>query len=548
MAITAIKKITKIKSTKDLRIIAAKKEKKEAKEAAAETVSEHESLKSSALLSEMASLSTDKLTENGAYAHSSTKNPLLDFFGRCGALRKRRTEDVLRLFMAAFDYDETHAMKALFYTRDIRGGQGERRTFRTIIRHLANSHPDAIARNIELIPEYGRFDDLYEFVGTPLEDLAFSVIAKQWNADAEALAAGQYTKVSLLAKWLKSENASSRKTKELAKLTYEHLDMSPKEYRQSLTAFRSVIHIVETAMSSGRWDSIDYSKLPSLAHKKYRAAFARHDEDGYKSYLESLKQGKTKINASTLYPYDLVKAYTQKGYYLSESKVNETVEAQWKALPNYITGDDSFLVMVDTSGSMYPDAICSSVGLGIYFAERAKGIFKNHFITFSDNPRLVEIPHGANSTLQDKILKVLDPNYVGYSTNLEAAFDMLLKAAIKGKVPQSDMPRAIVAISDMEIDAAYPCPCKYGESSNPTDFTTLMEEKFKKAGYKMPTLVYWNVEARQDTFHAEQNDNVRFVSGQSASTFKTLCEDCDSFDAVALMLRVLDGERYGGIR
>lgn len=539
MAITAIKKITKIKSTKDLKLIAAKK-----KEAATEAVSEHESLKSSALLSGMASLSTDKLTENGAYAHSSTKNPLLDFFGQCGALRKRRTEDIIRLFMAAFAYDETHALKALFYTRDIRGGQGERRTFRTIIRHLANSHPDAIARNIELIPEYGRFDDLYEFVGTPLEDLAFSVIAKQWNADAEALAAGQYTKVSLLAKWLKSENASSRKTKELAKLTYKHLDISPKEYRQSLTAFRSVIHIVETAMSSGHWDSIDYSKLPSLAHKKYRAAFARHDEDGYKSYLESLKQGKTKINASTLYPYDLVKAYTQKGY----CKLDETVEAQWKALPNYITGDDSFLVMADTSGSMYPDAICSSVGLGIYFAERAKGIFKNHFITFSDNPRLVELPHAANSTLQDKILKVLDPNYVGYSTNLEAAFDMLLKAAINGKVPQSDMPRAIVVISDMEIDAAYDYPCDYGEFSGPTDFTTLMAERFEKAGYKMPTLVYWNVEARQDTFHAEQNDNVRFVSGQSASTFKTLCEDCDSFDAVALMLRVLDGERYGGIR
>ena len=539
MAITAIKKITKIKSTKDLKLIAAKK-----KEAATEAVSEHESLKSSALLSGMASLSTDKLTENGAYAHSSTKNPLLDFFGQCGALRKRRTEDIIRLFMAAFAYDETHALKALFYTRDIRGGQGERRTFRTIIRHLANSHPDAIARNIELIPEYGRFDDLYEFVGTPLEDLAFSVIAKQWNADAEALAAGQYTKVSLLAKWLKSENASSRKTKELAKLTYKHLDISPKEYRQSLTAFRSVIHIVETAMSSGHWDSIDYSKLPSLAHKKYRAAFARHDEDGYKSYLESLKQGKTKINASTLYPYDLVKAYTQKGY----CKLDETVEAQWKALPNYITGDDSFLVMADTSGSMYPDALCSSVGLGIYFAERAKGIFKNHFITFSDNPRLVELPHAANSTLQDKILKVLDPNYVGYNTNLEAAFDMLLKAAINGKVPQSDMPRAIVVISDMEIDAAYGYPCDYGESSGPTDFTTLMAERFEKSGYKMPTLVYWNVEARQDTFHAEQNDNVRFVSGQSASTFKTLCEDCDSFDAVALMLRVLDGERYEGVR
>ena len=545
MAITAIKKVTKMKSTKELKIIAAKEKE------AAEAVSEYETRKSAApkgstLLSGMASISTDKLTENGAYAHSSTKNPLLDFFGECGALRRRSDEDILRLFMAAFAYDETHALKALFYTRDIRGGQGERRTFRTIIRHLANSHPDAIARNIELIPEYGRFDDLYEFVGTPLEDLAFSVIAKQWNADAEALAAKEYGKVSLLGKWLKSENASSKKTKELAELTYKHLGMSPKEYRQSLTTFRSVIHVVETAMSSGKWDSIDYSKLPSLAHKKYRAAFARHDEEGYKAYLESVKKGEAKINAATLYPYDLVKAYTQGGYYRSGSKVDETVEAQWKALPNYMTGDDSFLVMVDTSGSMYPNAICSSVGLGIYFAERAKGIFKNHFITFSDDPRLVEIPHGANATLQDKVMKVLDPHYVGYSTNLEVAFDMLLNAAIKGKVPQSDMPRAIVAISDMEINSA--CSRGYGKRSEATDFTTLMAERFKAAGYEMPTLVYWNVEARQDTFHAEENDNVRFVSGQSASTFKALCEDCDSFSAVALMLKVLDDKRYEAVR
>lgn len=534
MASTAIKKVTKMASTEEIKTIAAKK-----------IVSEHKGApksSTSTLLSEMASISTDKFTENGAYAHSSTKNPLLDFFAECGALRKRSDDDIIRLFMSAFDYDEIHALKALFYARDIRGGQGERRTFRIIIRYLANSHPDAIARNIELIPEYGRFDDLYEFVGTPLEDLAFSVIAKQWNADVDALSSKEYGKVSLLGKWLKSENASSSKTKELAKLTYQHLGMSPKEYRQSLTTFRSIIHIVETAMSSGQWDSIDYSKLPALAHKKYRAAFARHDKDGYNAYLESVKKGETKINASTLYPYDLVRAYTKNGAYYSKNQIDQTVEAQWKALPNYMTGDDSFLVMVDTSGSMFPDAICSSVGLGIYFAEHAKGIFKNHFITFSDKPRLVEIPHGENATLQDKVREVLNPHYVGFSTNLEAAFDMLLKAAVKGKVPQSDMPRAIVAISDMEINEA----CEDPDAS--TDFTTLMAEKFKAAGYGMPTLIYWNVEARHDTFHAEENDKVTFVSGQSASTFKTLCENCDSLSAAALMMRVLDSERYGAVR
>ena len=541
MAITAVKKVTSMKSTKELKTIAAnKKEAKEAKEAATASGA-------SALISGMKSITTDKYTENGAYAHSSTRNPLLDFFGECGALRTRSEADIKRLFMNAFNFDEEHALKALFYTRDVRGGQGERRTFRTIIRHLALTHPDAIARNIELIPEYGRFDDLYTFVGTPLEDLAFSVIAKQWNADAEAIASKEYGKVSLLGKWLKSENASSEETKKLAAATYKHLGLTPKEYRQSLTAFRSVIKIVENAMSSGKWNSIDYSKLPSLAHKKYRAAFARHDEKGYKTYLESIKKDKAKINASTLYPYDLVKTYINNGHYCNGCRVDETVEAQWKALPNYMTGDDSFLVMVDTSYSMYPKAICSSVGLGIYFAERAKGVFKNHFITFSREPRLIMIPHGENATLQDKVMKVLDPKYIGYDTNLEAAFDMLLRAAVNNKVPQSDMPKAIVVISDMEINSATRS-YDYDGDRKPTDFTTLMSQKFKEAGYEMPRLIYWNVQARHDTFHAEVDDNVRFVSGQSASTFKALCEDCDSLSAVALMLKVLDGERYAAVK
>lgn len=493
----------------------------------------------STLLSATTDTLEGKYTENGAYARTTTGHPVLDFFAQSGALRPRTDTEIINLFMPAFFYDQTQALRALFYTRNIRGGQGERRTFRVLINYLASTHPDALAPNVQFIPKYGRFDDLYSLVDTPLEDLAFAIISDQWNHDAAAIDASDFASVSLLGKWLKSENASSSDTKRLARLTYKKLNLSPREYRQSLTTFRSVINILEKAMSNNTWDTIDYEKIPSLAHFKHRAAFSRHDSARYSKYLDALQKGTKKINASTLYPYNLIEEYTNMhggyGYFGHEANlVDRTLEAQWKALPNFLKGDDSFLVMVDTSGSMFPHAICSSVGLGIYFAEHARGSFANHFMTFTDNPRLVELPSGPDVTLLDKVRFVMNPKFCGYSTNLDAAFDALLSSAVRNSVPAADMPRAIVAISDMEIDDA-----TREKEEKALTFTERMKKKFEEAGYNMPTLVYWNVEARQDTFHATLNDNVVFVSGQSPSIFKALCENVDGFSPVAVMERVL---------
>jgi hypothetical protein len=220
-----------------------------------------------------------------------------------------------------------------------------------------------------------------------------------------------------------------------------------------------------------------------------------------------------------------------------DSKVDETLEAQWKALPNYVTDGKKFLVMADTSGSMTGLPMETSVSLAIYFAERNTGDFHGKFITFTDNPRLVDIPD--NWTLRERINHVLKNEYVGYNTNLEKAFELVLDAAIKNHCSQEDLPEAILVISDMEID-------QFGSHKANTTFTAEMSKRFADAGYKMPTLVYWNVNARMDTFHAEASDDVRFVSGSSAAIFKGLCEHM-GYSAMDLMLDVLNDERYSCI-
>lgn len=507
----------------------------------------------SKLLSSIKETANYKRTENGAVALKSTLEPLLDAFGEMGALRMRDEGSIIRLFMDAYSVDPLLALKMLFYTRDIRGGLGERRTFKVIATHLAVHHTANMRVNLPLIPEFGRWDDLYCFVDTPLEHDAFQLIKKQFRADMAALQTaepGHAPKISLLGKWLKSENASSRESKELGRLTRRYLELSSAAYRKSLTALRKAIKIVESDMSRNEWGNIDYEAVPSCAALRYRSAFYRHDANRYATYLDSVKKDTAKINAATLYPYDLVRKYiaaehASRGWFSDDNSLNsseiydETVEAQWKALPDYLTGDDKFLVMADVSGSMYCDdyaPISTSVGLAIYFAEHSKGEFANNFITFTDVPELVTLD--PKLSLCERASKVLET--AGYDTNIEAAFELVLKSAVSHNLSQEDLPKAIVIISDMEFN-------QFGIGDNNLNFTSEMERRFAEAGYTMPTLVYWNVCARQDTFHAVADQNVRFISGLSASIFKGLCENM-GYSATDLMLNTLNSERYSGVK
>ena len=137
-------------------------------------------------------------TENYATAYNSTGSACVDLFGSIGSFRDRSENDIERLFFEAYRENPLIAARILFYSRDVRGGLGERRTFRTLLKRLSYSHPEVILPNLDLIGVYGRFDDLYELVGTPLEDLMWAAMKKQLDEDVANFNAGN--SVSILAK------------------------------------------------------------------------------------------------------------------------------------------------------------------------------------------------------------------------------------------------------------------------------------------------------------------------------------------------------------
>lgn len=322
-------------------------------------------------------------TENGALALNTTGDACLDLFSTIGSLRNADENRIYALFEEAYKENPLYATKIVFYGRDIRGGLGERDTFRTLINYIAKNHSEAIINNINLIGEYGRFDDLYNLCDTPVEDYMWGYIRKTFYEDIEKM--NNNEPISLLAKWLKSVNTSSKESNRLGKLTAKKLGLSIKDYRKTLSQLRSYLRVTEKYLTSNNWEDIDYSKVPSNAMLNYRNAFSRHDLDRFTEYLESVKKGNTKINASTLYPYDLVEKV------LFNGEQSDVIEAQWDALPDYIEKGTNALVMADVSNSMYGRPLATSIGLALYFAERNKGAYHNLFMTFSNNPKIVSI-------------------------------------------------------------------------------------------------------------------------------------------------------------
>ena len=493
-----------------------------------------------------------KLTENGAFAYDSTaQGALLDLFSQIGALRPRTDHEIEQKFAAAFREDKLLATKMLFYAGDIRqGGLGERRTFRICLRWLAENHPEIVNKNMELIPYFNRFDSWFVLIGTKCEKLMWETVANTLTADMKAYKASTATKivpVSLLAKWMPSENTSSVKTRQMAAKAMRALHLEPRKYRKMLSALRKHINVVERQMSAGEWGLIDYAKVPSYAMHNYGSAFAKHDHERFDAYLKSVSKGEVKINASVLYPYDLVEKYMSNGYLVRgysrygdaivSSKEDAVVEAQWKALPNYLTKPMNAVVMADVSGSMRGRPMATSIGLATYFAQHNTGHYHNQYLTFTSEPKFINIHEGAS--LLECVKKVAEAG-VGYSTNLEKAFMAILETAVNYRVPNNEMPKALVVISDMEID-------KYMRPGRHWDFLDVMRKRFANYGYKLPKIVMWNVNARKDTV-LSQSEDVIFISGQSASSFKALCQNLDGVTAYELMLQVLNGKAYAKVR
>lgn len=458
-------------------------------------------------------------TLNGAGSNSSTLSATLDFFSLGGALRGH-PEEFVRLFHAAYKEDRQTALRTLFYFRDIRGGQGERDLFRLGLDVLQKMDVETYISVVKHVPDYGRWDDL--FVDTILGAEVLWQIELQFKNDLINLHVGQ--PVSLLAKWLPSENASSRKSKKQARQIAEHLEISRREYRQHLSQLRRKIDILEAKMSSSDWEFVDYSKLPGQAFRKHTKAFRRNDSAKYSMFLEAVQSGDKTVNASTLYTYEIYE-FLIDHYGLKFGADTASADAMWSSLPDWTNGSNS-LVVADVSGSMIGRPMAVSVSLALYFAERNSGTFKDYFMTFSSVPQLVKV---NGRTLSEKLLNIRRANWE-MSTNLEAVFSAVLDAAHT----QEDLPGVIYIISDMEFDH-----CVTGASE------TLFENasrRFSEKGLTLPHVVFWNVDGKTTQAPATKFDSrVTLISGLSQSTFRYAVEGKTPLE---LMDEVVNSDRY----
>lgn len=493
-------------------------------------------------------------TENGGTAYNTTGSAVLDLFGSIGALREADDMRKETLFAEAYKESPILATKCLFYARDVRGGLGERETFRTLLRYAAIHHPEAIKRNILLIPFYGRYDDWYTLIDTPLEDEMWKNMKWVFELDLEYMSRKE--PVSLLAKWMKTADATSKKTRELGILTAKKMGLSVYAYKRKVRALRKYINVVEVKMTAKEWDEINYPAVPARAMMNYRKAFGRHDQERFSKYIQDVSTGKEKINSGTLYPYDILERYGFGSWGVGTDEEDPVLEAQWKALPNYVKPGTNAIVIADTSGSMDGRPIRSAVGLAVYFAERNTGAYHNLWMSFSGDSTIQRL---EGETLLQKLANIDTENW-GNNTNLERAFMNVLEIAIVNHVAPEEMVKSIIVISDMEIDGhvcsgerVYGGRDWLGRTSyrylggDSWSFYDAMEKEFGLHGYKIPTVIFWNVNSRHDLFHADKDrKGVILCSGQATSTFKHVVDTIDS-TPYELMLEVLNSERYGRI-
>ena len=471
------------------------------------------------------------VTENGAATHITTESDCLDLFATIGALRRESDSEIVTRFIRAYSENKDIAMKLLFFARDIRGGLGERRVFKVILNWLANNEPKTVRKNLEYVAEYGRFDDLLCLMSTACEKDMLDVLKAQFEADNNALKNGG--EVSLLAKWLPSVNASSTETVLYAKKIAKHFGLNDVSYRKALVALRAHIRIIENNLREKDY-SFDYAKQPSKAMYKYRKAFIRNDGERYSQFLDKVTTGEAKLHASILMPYEIITPFFRRNVSDEERKAINTT---WISQEDF--GDtENALAVIDGSGSMYggadPMPATVALSLGIYFAERNKGAFKNHFITFSENPQLVEI---KGEDILDKVRYCHGFNEVA-NTNIQKVFELILDAAKKNSVPQDELPKKLYIISDMEFDYC-------AEDASITNFE-YAGKLFAEAGYTLPEIVFWNVASRNRQQPVTRNEQgVALVSGCTPRLFSMVASG--TMNPYAFMLEVVESERYAKI-
>lgn len=470
-------------------------------------------------------------TTNGDIAYKSTLDHVLDLFSNAASMRHKDETTIQNFFDRAYLQDKELALKCLFYIRDVREGLGERRVFRVILNHLLKSkNAQNIEKLLSFVPEYGRWDDILVAIDTPAQETMSKIIKNRMKKDIKALREDKLNEISLMAKWLPKEDTAStrREAKKLIKL----LKLPDKKYRHNLTELRKALKIVERNLSQKDY-TFKYENLPSLAMMKYKKAFIRNDETRYKKYLEAVKENKKKINTKVLAPYQITRVINNQP--LDETEKNY-LDTAWNNLPDY-AGSSNALAVVDVSGSMNGEPANVAQALGIYFAEHNKGLFHNHFIIFSKNPRLIEI---KGDNIVEKVQYINSFNDWS-NTDIEKTYMLLLNTALKHNLPQNEMPEKLYIISDMQFD----------RSTDNSDISVFhaMKKKYQENGYKLPDIIFWNVGTRCTTFPVTKNDQgVISVSGFNTNLFKMVEENNFNYNPYDFMMKTLKSERYKAIK
>lgn len=433
-------------------------------------------------------------TANWAVTHTSSLDGCLDLFFLAWASRNMSEKDIIALFSKAFAEDKNTALKVLFWARDVRGWAGERRFFRIVFKYLAvNNKLNDLNDFFSYVVKYGRWDDLFF-------DAEITKFTKRWirdivrNNNAEG--------IGLLYKWMPREKSAN---KDVAKILRKELSLSSADYRKLVAKNSSTI---EQLISENKWWDVKYESVPSKAFSQYRKAFYRNDETRFESFLLSVEKWEATVNAGAIFPVDIYKSW-------EANWDNRSINAQWGALPDFLEwSEENIMPVCDTSGSMWWEPIRVSVSLWVYLSERTRGIFRDHFITFEGRPKLQSV----SWTATDRFNQIRNTNS-DCSTNLQGVFDLLLDIAQRDGLKQEDLPTKMMIISDMEfnhIDGWY-----FGNREK-TNFE-LIREKFEKAGYKMPWLIFWNVNGRLENSPAQKTDkDVALVSGYSPSIVKSI--------------------------
>lgn len=486
-----------------------------------------------------------QLTENGAVGYKTTGKELLDLNFSTSSLRRLSEKDIYDRFVKAFYENKLLAIKWLYFLRDCRSGMGERRSFRAILKNLAYSQPELVKQLIEITAEYGREDDLWCLLDTDIRGNVISYIKMKLMNDIGNVAEGK--SISLLGKWLPSSKSKKEEKRRWAQYIRTGLGMSKKQYDKVLKALRDKSNVIETQISRNKWDEVDYSAVPSKANLLYRNAFLRHDEERRREYLDALSKGEAKINVGTLFVHDIIHSYTNSdrwGYRMGVKDLDTVLEDAFEELISTLSIDEDTIVVRDDSGSMTIEidpksktsALEIATALAITFSTTLKGEFKDKYISFSSRPKFIDMSNCK--TLKEKLELSYAHSEVS-NTNIKATFDLILEVAVRNKYTQDELPKNILIISDMEFD--YSCTSRPNEA--------LFEEiarDYATHGYKLPRLVFWNLNSRTGTIPVKQNEcGVALVSGFSQNILNMVING--SLDPYQNLVDILNNKRYDAV-